>query len=135
MGGIGFSTAFKLAIGTASIYTWLAYTGMSRSGLLDVSQRTLRLLAFRVGARDSGRTYCVAAISSPMIILYTILFMTPTNARLNAIASAAQDRKSKINSAEVRALLWRWKGLNYIRTTIALIASVSGLVGTMGRIL
>lgn len=67
-----------------------------------------------------------------MIILYTIFFVTPTNARLNAIASAVHDGQSKIDSSEVQALLRRWKGLNYVRTTIAMVASASGLLGTMG---
>ena len=85
-----------------------------------------------MGETTPGRAYGAAAVLTPMIVPYTIVFMSPTNARLNGIAAMAAQDRGKVDANEVQALLQTWKRLNYARALLALVASGVGLVGTLG---
>ena len=85
-----------------------------------------------MGETTPARAYGAAAVLTPMIVPYTLLFISPTNAELNRIASVAVQDADKVNATEVYALFQTWKRLNYTRTIIALVASGIGIVGTLG---
>jgi hypothetical protein len=90
------------------------------------------LKAFQMGETIPARAYGAAAVLTPMIVPYTLLFISPTNAKLNRIASVAVQDPGKVNATEVHALLQTWKKLNYTRTILAMVASGIGIVGTLG---
>jgi uncharacterized membrane protein len=85
-----------------------------------------------MGETMPARAYGAAAVLTPMIVPYTLLFMSPTNAKLNSIASVAAQDSSKVDATEVQALLQTWKKLNYVRAILAMVASGIGLFGTLG---
>lgn len=85
-----------------------------------------------MGETMPARAYAAAAVLTPMMVPYTILFISPTNAKLNSLASVAGQDPSKVDATEVQALLQTWKKLNYRRTILALVASGIGLFGTLG---
>ncbi|KXL48241.1 MAG: hypothetical protein FE78DRAFT_105280 [Acidomyces sp. 'richmondensis'] len=112
-GAIGFTTSPRLALGTAGAYAWLAYK------------------AFRSNEYTASKAYGIAAILTPMMIPFTFMFITSTNAQLNRLASIAADDVAKVDKTEVRRLIQRWKVLNYRRTFLVFIASGFGLLGTL----
>lgn len=85
-----------------------------------------------MGETTPARAYGTAAVLTPMIVPYTLLFISPINAELNRIASVAVQDAGKVNATEVYVLFQTWKKLNYTRTIIALVASRIGIAGTLG---
>ena len=84
-----------------------------------------------MGETVPARAYLTAAILAPMIVPYTILFISPTNAKLNRIALVAAKEPSKVDGKEVQALMQTWKKVNYGRAMLAMVASGVGVFGTL----
>lgn len=63
--------------------------------------------------------------------MITLVFISPTNAKLNRLARVAAEDPSIVDAVEVQRLLQRWKFLNYGRTALALLGSVIGLYVTL----
>jgi Domain of unknown function (DUF1772) len=85
-----------------------------------------------MGETTPACAYGATAVLTPMMIPYTLMFISPTNAKLNRIASVAVKDSSKVNAAEVQALIQTWAKLNYSRTVLTLVASGIGIAGTLG---
>lgn len=62
------------------------------------------------------------------IVPFTLAFMAPTNQALLGAAEGA----STLQSAAVRELLVRWKGLNLARSLLPLAGALLGLYGLVG---
>jgi len=78
-----------------------------------------------------ARVYGAAAILTPMMIPYTLMFISPINAKLNGLASIAAQDSGRVDGTEVQALLQTWKRLNYVRSAIVMFASGVGIFGTL----
>lgn len=79
-----------------------------------------------------ARLYDLAAVGTPMIILYTVLSIAPTNAELNKMAAVAAKDISEVEGIKIKALIQTWKRLNYVSTVIAFSASGFGVAATLG---
>lgn len=97
----------------------------------DQRNRLIYSIAFRSNEYTASKAYGIAAILTPMMIPFTFMFITSTNAQLNRLASIAADDVAKVDKTEVRRLIQRWKVLNYRRTFLVFIASGFGLLGTL----
>ena len=80
--------------------------------------------------------YAVAAVAIPSIMPFTIAVMNPrANLRLMVLADQAEQRgKGKevgVSEGEVRQLLKKWTGLNYVRAVAVGTGAVLGAVAAI----
>lgn len=79
--------------------------------------------------------YTAAAICVPSIVPYTLLYMEPTvNSKLLALgAKVEKGAKAKdlgVSEQEVRGMLKRWRGMNFVRAALVAAGAVLAAVAT-----
>jgi hypothetical protein len=79
--------------------------------------------------------YTAAAICVPSIVPYTLLYMEPTvNRRLLALGARVEEgAKAKdlgVGDEEVRNMLKRWKGMNFVRAALVATGAVLSAIAT-----
>ncbi|KAJ5026883.1 hypothetical protein J3E72DRAFT_243284 [Bipolaris maydis] len=79
--------------------------------------------------------YAAAAIFVPLIVPYTLLYMEPqVNKRLLTLGGMVeQGTKAKdlgVSDEEVRVMLKRWKGMNFVRAALVALGAVLSAVAS-----
>lgn len=72
--------------------------------------------------------YSLAVVATGSVLLYTVIFMMPTNKelmRLNEIAGISG--AGSMSEAEVKALLRSWSNMNYVRAVLPMLGGLIGL--------
>ena len=100
----------KFAGGVAAAYLYTAYETRRRGGI--------------------WKGFAVAAALSMAIVPYTLLFMSPTNNALHAIAGGAHI----VAESEVTDLINKWGVLNLVRSLFPLAGGVAGIVTFLGNL-
>lgn len=89
-----------------------------------VSASSSALVAYLLPSqRGLWATAAVATISQ---LPWTVLAMMPTNDRLNALATSKEEQE-KASTEEVVGLLKKWRWMNIVRGSLALVGGVSAL--------
>ena len=81
-------------------------------------------VAYKAGSRPKAKLYVLAAIAVSGVIPFTALIMSSTNSALASLAAGS----TRAADLEIMALLNKWIGLNYVRSSLPLLGSVIGLL-------
>nr|POE56480.1 anthrone oxygenase gedh [Quercus suber] len=82
--------------------------------------------------KQKWQLFAVAAVTTILMIPFTLLFMTPTNERLFALEKATRSIEStgQLGSLEeARVLIRRWSGLHIMRSLSPFVGAVLGSIG------
>lgn len=123
MYNIGKSTSPPLAIAVTICNLYSAYRS---KGETDIEQ----------GIISPFRLYLAAAILIPCIIPYTLLYMEPTvNEKLISLGAKVEKGSNAndlgVSHDEVRAMLMRWKTMNFVRAGIVGIGAILTATATL----
>lgn len=113
---IGISSAPKVALASSTSFAYAAY---ALSKQLPSSSK--------ISASNPVYLMSAAAVTTVLIVPWTILMMLPTNDLLDAKVAAAEAKADIKEDSELTDLLKKWAGLNGIRSVFPLIAAISGL--------
>ena len=113
---IGVSTAPKLALASASAFAYAAYS---------MSRLPNSTVMFSID--DSVLQLSTAAVSTVMIMPWTLATMLPTNAKLDGKLAKADAGSTANEDNELQELLHKWAKLNGVRSGFPLLGALIGL--------
>lgn len=119
---------YDLPISTATkIFKGIYYDGMKAVVPLALISGASYLTSAYLDPASRTQTV-LAALSVVGTMIFTVLFIAPTNARLIEICDMNSAAQAKISSKEVIDLLVDWRGKNYVRFVLGLVGGILGVV-------
>jgi hypothetical protein len=112
---IGVTSAPKIALVSSTAFAYAAYSlSKTPAALSNSPLNPIYLLS-------------TAAVSTVLIVPWTLLTMLPTNNALHAKLAAADAQTDAKEDSELLELLKKWAGLNGVRSVFPLVGAITGL--------